>query len=139
MSASSPTARSVGLALGSALAVAAVLFAAFAAFSGPSGTTDSKPPRPHTAATTPAEPTEPGTLPAAPATDAPPAASSGPAGDEPACKLFDTECQEEHPSQPVAGGEDGTTSTPAGTTPRVPAPPQGTAATGGGGAFAGTE
>jgi hypothetical protein len=132
MSASSPTARSVGMALGSVLAVAAVLFAAFTAFSGSHGTTDSKPPRPHSA------PTASGTVPAPPDPGASAGASDA-SSDEPACNLFDTECQEEHPGSPVSQGEDSTGGSRVGASPRVPDPPQGTAATGGGGAAGGTE
>ncbi|MEW2544208.1 hypothetical protein AB0910_00265 [Streptomyces sp. NPDC047002] len=120
MSASSPTARSVGLTVGSALAVAAVLFATYTALDGRSGTTDSKAPRPRSAPTAPAVPPS-GTS---------PAASAGPASAEPACNLFDAECQEEHPSEPTVRGDEGTGPSAAAT--HVPDPPQGTAATGGG-------
>ncbi|MGQ4513200.1 hypothetical protein [Streptomyces sp. DW26H14] len=128
MSVSSPTPRSVGLALGSALAVAAILFAAFTALSGPTGTSDSKPPRPHTA------PASQVAAPTHPASGASPSSAT-----EPACKLFDTECQEENPSADTARDDDSTADGSTGATPRVPDPPQGTAATGGGGALDGAE
>ncbi|WP_329454307.1 hypothetical protein [Streptomyces sp. NBC_01497] len=133
MSASSPTARSVGLILGSVVAVAAILFAAFTALTGSAGTTDAKPPRPHTA------PSASEAAPGPPAPDASPVASSAPSSNGPACKLFDTECQEQNPSGTVSQEEDATSGSRAGATPRLPDPPQGTAATGGGGVLGGTE
>ncbi|GAA3713727.1 hypothetical protein [Streptomyces tremellae] len=120
MSASSPTARSVGLTVGSALAVAAVLFATYTALDGRAGTTDSKAPRPRSAPTAPA----------VPPSGASPAASAGPASAQPTCNLFDAECQEEHPSGATVRGDDGAGAS-AGVS-RVPDPPRGTAATGGG-------
>lgn len=128
MSASSSTARSVGLTLGSALAVAAILVAAFTAFSGSPETSDSKQPGPHTAPTAAGSP-GPSDLSEAPATPS----------TAPTCNLFDAECLEEYPGSAASLGQDddGGTGVRPGETPRVPAP-QGTAATGGGGVFGGS-